>query len=394
MKEPKFSRDTEILQRGAYLKGRRDTPETAPIHLTTAFNVEDLDDLMELYKVQGYGYQRTRNPNRKALAELVTYMEGGEDSLICGSGMAAISTTLMSMLEGGDHFISDKTLYGEDYELFDRVLAGYRIEVTYVDFSDLEAVRKAIRPNTRLFYTETISNPLITVVDVPAIVELARKHGIKVVIDNTFTTSLTMKPLAFGADVVINSLTKYANGHSDAMAGALTSSAAIIKKAHDLQVLLGTTADPFTSWLVQRGIRTMDLRVQRQMDNATKLAQALEAHPAVLKVNHPSLASHPGHEIAKRTMKNGFGGMMSIVLPDDRAKINAFLRKLEIAHYAMTLGGIRTTLSHPVSSSHYSIPEAERLRMGITFGLMRISVGIENSDDLIADFRQALEAFK
>ena len=212
--------------------------------------------------------------------------------------------------------------------------------------------------------------------------------------DNTFTTSLTLKPLELGADVSINSLTKYANGHSDAMAGAITASEEIIKKAHGLQVLLGTTADPFTCWLVQRGIRTMDLRVQRQMDNASKLASALEANPSVLKVNHPSLASHPQHEVAKRMLKNGYGGMLSLVLPDDRDRINAFLRKLEIAHYAMTLGGYRTTLSHPVTSSHFSIPEEDRLKMGITFGLMRVSVGIENADDLIADFNQALEVFK
>lgn len=392
MTDETFSRDTEMLLKGAYLKGRRDKPESAPLYLTTAFNVEDLDDLLALYEVKGYGYIRTRNPNRNALAELVTYMEGGEASLICGSGMAAISTALLSMMAGGDHFLSDKTLYGEDFDLFNKVFAGYRIEVTYVDFTDLEAVERAIRPNTRLFYTETISNPSITVVDIPAVVELARRHGIKVVVDNTFTTSLTMKPLEFGADVAINSLTKYANGHSDAMAGAITASEAIIKKAHDLQVLLGTTADPFTCWLVQRGIRTMDLRVQRQMDNAARLAKALEANPAVLRVNHPSLASHPQHEVARRMLKNGYGGMLSIVLPEDRGRINAFLRNLKIAHYAMTLGGYRTTLSHPVSSSHFSIPEEGRLNMGITFGMLRVSVGIENGDDLIADFHKALEA--
>jgi cystathionine beta-lyase/cystathionine gamma-synthase len=394
MKDETFHRDTEILRKGAYLKGRRDKPETAPIYLTTAFNVDDLDDLMALYEVKGYGYIRTRNPNRSALAELLTYMEGGEDSLICNCGMAAISTALLSMLASGDHIVSDKTLYGEDFDLFNTVFSGYGIKVSYADFTDIQAVERAIRPNTKVLYTETISNPNITVVDIPAVVKLARQHGLKVVVDNTFTTSLTLKPLELGVDVSINSLTKYANGHSDAMAGAITASAEIIKKAHALQVLLGTTADPFTCWLVQRGIRTMDLRVQRQMDNASKLASALEANPSVLKVNHPSLASHPQHEVAKRMLKNGFGGMLSLVLPDDRAKINAFLQKLQIAHYAMTLGGYRTTLSHPISSSHYYLSDEERSKMGITFGMMRVSVGIENADDLIADFNQALEAFK
>jgi cystathionine beta-lyase/cystathionine gamma-synthase len=394
MKEETLHRDTEILLKGAYLKGRRDKPETAPIYLSTAFNVDDLDDLMALYEVKGYGYIRTRNPNRNALAELITYMEGGEDSLICNCGMAAIATALLSMLAGGDHIVSDKTLYGEDFDLFNKVFNGYGIKVSYVDFTDIQAVERAILPNTRILYTETISNPTITVVDIPAIVDLARRHKVKVVVDNTFTTSLTLKPLELGADVSINSLTKYANGHSDAMAGSITASAGIIKKAHELQVLLGTPADPHTCWLVQRSIRTMDLRVQRQMDNASKLASALESHPAVLKVNHPSLASHPQHEVARRTLKNGFGGMLSLVLPDDRTRINAFLRKLKVAHYAMTLGGYRTTLSHPVSSSHYYLSDEERSKIGISFGLMRVSVGIEHPDDLIADFNQALEAFK
>jgi len=214
------------------------------------------------------------------------------------------------------------------------------------------------------------------------------------VVDNTFTTSVTMKPLSLGADVSINSLTKFANGHSDAVAGSATGSEAIIQKAYELQVLLGTTVDPFTAWLVQRGIRTMDLRVEKQMANAAKLAQALEANPNVLRVHHPSLASHPQHELAKRILKNGYGGMLSFVMPDDRALINAFMRKLNLAHYAMTLGGYRTTLSHPVLSSHHGVPEEDRKKMGITFGLMRVSVGIENPDDLIADFNQALEVFK
>jgi cystathionine beta-lyase/cystathionine gamma-synthase len=394
MTEHMFGRETEILHQGAYIKGRGDKPETAPIYLTTAFNVEDLDDLESVYSVKGYTYIRTRNPNRNALAELMTYLEGGEASIICNCGMAAISTTLISMLESGDHLLSDGTLYGETFDLFSKVLRKAGIEISYADFTDLEAVRKAIKPNTKVFYTETISNPMITLVDVGAIAEIAHRHGAKLVVDNTFTTSVAMKPLELGADASINSLTKFANGHSDAVAGSVTASRQIIQKAYELQVLLGTTGDPFTAWLCQRGIRTMDLRVQKQMDNATKLAAALDANPHVLKVNYPTLESHPQHELAQRILKKGCGGMLSFVMPDDRAKINAFMRKLNIAHYAMTLGGYRTTLSHPVSSSHYGVPEEERQRMGITFGLMRVSVGIEDPNDLIADFNQALEVFK
>jgi cystathionine beta-lyase/cystathionine gamma-synthase len=394
MKKDEYSRETEILHQGAYLKGKRDFPETAPIYLTTAFNVDDLDDLEATYAVKGYTYIRTRNPNRNALAELMTYLEGGENSIICSCGMAAISTLLLSMLTSGDHLLSDGTLYGETIDLFSKVFPRYGIEVTYADFTDKASIERALRPNTKVLYTETISNPMITVVDIGAVAEIAHRNKAKLVVDNTFTTSVAMKPLELGADASINSLTKFANGHSDAIAGSVTASDEIVKKAYELQVLLGSTVDPFTAWLCQRGIRTMDLRVQKQMDNAAKLAQALEANPHVLKVNHPSLASHPQHELAKRILKNGFGGMLSFVMPDDRTRINEFMRKLNIAHYAMTLGGYRTTLSHPVLSSHHGVPEAERQKMGITFGLMRVSVGIENPDDLIADFNQALEVFK
>ncbi len=393
MKRDEYSRETEILHQGAYLKGRRDVPETAPIYLTTAFNVEDLDDLESVYAVKGYTYNRTRNPNRNALAELMTYLEGGENSIICSSGMAAISTLLLSMLTSGDHLLSDGTLYGETIDLFSKVFPRYGIEVSYADFTDKASIERALKPNTKALYTETISNPMITVVDIGAVAEIAHRNKAKLVVDNTFTTSVTMRPLEFGADASINSLTKFANGHSDAVAGSVTASAEIVQKAYELQVLLGSTVDPFTAWLCQRGIRTMDLRVQKQMDNAAKLARALEANPHVLKVNHPSLTSHPQHELAKRILKNGFGGMLSFVMPDDRGRINEFMRKLNIAHYAMTLGGYRTTLSHPVLSSHHGIPETERQKMGITFGLMRVSVGIESPDDLIADFNQALEVF-
>jgi cystathionine beta-lyase/cystathionine gamma-synthase len=394
MKKKEFSRETEILHQGAYLQGRRDTPETAPIYLTTAFNVDDLDDLEATYAVKGYTYNRTRNPNRNALAELMTYLEQGQRSIICSSGMAAISTVLLSMLGSGDHLLADCTLYGECITLFQKVLPAYGIQVTLVDFTDPAAIEAGLRPETKVLYTETISNPMITVVDIEAVAALAHRHQARLVVDNTFTTSVAMKPLELGADVSINSLTKFANGHSDAVAGSATGSEAIIQKAYELQVLLGTTVDPFTAWLCQRGIRTMDLRVSKQMDNAARLAQALEANPAVRKVHHPSLASHPQHALAVRTLKHGFGAMLSFEMPDDRNLINAFMRRLNLAHYAMTLGGYRTTLSHPVLSSHHGVPEPERRKMGITFGLMRVSVGIENPDDLIADFNQALAVFK
>jgi cystathionine beta-lyase/cystathionine gamma-synthase len=392
-RDKEYSYETELLERGAYIDKLATNPETAPIYLTTAFNVENLEELEERYAVKGFCYNRNRNPNRSALIELMTYSEKGEDSVICPSGMSAISTTIMALVEQGDHIVSNRTLYGETIDFLTKILHKYGVEVTFVDFTKREQIIEAIRPNTKLVYTETISNPMITVVDLDDVALIAHRANALFVVDNTFVTSVGVRPIEHGADIVVNSLTKFANGHSDAVCGAATGTKELIKRIYEMQVLLGGTADAFTSWLVQRGMRTMALRVMRQADNALKLAEALEKDSHVLKVNYPGLASHPQHELAKKMMKYGYGGMMSIVLPDNRKKMNQFMSTLNIVHYAMTLGGYRTTLSHPVMSSHYDIPEEQRLKMGITDGLLRISVGIENPDDLIGDFLHALTVY-
>lgn len=392
--DKEFSFETELVKQGAYINQLASNPETAPIYLTTAFNVEDLDDLQERYDAKGFCYNRNRNPNRSALIELMTYLEKGENSIICSSGMAAISTTVLSIVKQGDHILSDRTLYGETIDIFTKVLSNYGVDVTYVDFTDLEQVKAGVQKNTKLFYTETVSNPMISVVDIDAVAEIAHSNNSVLIVDNTFMTPVAFRPIEHGADITINSLTKFANGHSDAVCGAVTGRADLIQNAYNLQVLLGSCADAFTSWLVQRGMRTMSLRVEKQMSNAAKLAKALEESPYVLKVNHPSLKSHPQHELSKRLFDDAYGGMLSFALPDNKEKINEFMRKLNLAHYAMTLGGYRTTLSHPIMSSHYDVPEEERLKIGITYGLIRVSVGIENPKDLIKDFIQALEVFE
>lgn len=388
-----FSFDTEVLRQGAYVNNLATNPEAIPIYMTTAFNVEDLDDLMYRYEQKGFCYNRNRNPNRSALIDLMTYAEKGEASIVCGSGMAAIATSILALVKQGDHILSDQTLYGETIDFLSKVLPAYGVEVTYADFTDLDLVKAAIRPNTTILYAETVSNPMITVVDLDALSEIAHSAGAIFIVDNTFMTSVAVRPLEHGADIVVNSLTKFANGHSDVVLGAATGSKELIEKAYHHQVLIGTSGDAFASWLTMRGMRTMSLRIQKQMDNAAELAAALDACQYVIKVHHPSLPHHPQHELAKRLFPKGCGGMLSFEMRNDREKINAFMRKLNLAHYAMTLGGYRTTLSHPVSSSHYDTPEEERLKMGITFGLMRVSAGIEDSRDLVEDFLQALEVF-
>lgn len=388
-----MNRGTEIIMQGAEVKGTLSTPEVLPIYLTTAFRGgADLDELNEYYAVKGYTYNRIRNPNRNALAELVSYLEGGEASMICSSGMGAITTTLLSLADAGDHILANSNLYGETLEILD-VIKRYGIESTCVDFTDIEAVRKAVQANTKIVYTEVISNPTMAVVDVEAVARIAHDCGAKLVVDNTFTTSTVIKPIDFGADVMINSLTKFMNGHSDIVGGSATASKDIVDKACKLQALLGCTLDPFSSYLCERSLRTLDLRMERQLKNAEALAKALDEHPRVLKVNHPSLPTHPQHDIAKRLFAKGYGAMLSFEMPEDREKINAFMRRLHIAKYAMTLGGYATTLSYPILSSHASVPRDIRLKMGITDGLMRVSVGLEDAQDLIADFTQALSVF-
>ena len=389
-----FLYETEVTKKGAYVKYPHDNPEAMPIYLTTAFNVEDVDALFDRYEKGGFTYNRVKNPNRCALAELMTYLEGGEDTVACSSGMGAITTLFLSNLQSGDHIVFNRSLYGEIFDLHTLLLDKMRIEVSYVDFTDLDAVRQAMKANTKMVYTESATNPMITVPDIAALAEIAHSHGALMVVDNTFMSAYAIRPIAFGADLVINSLTKFANGHSDAVCGSLTGRADLIKKAQSLNVLLGAHADSFSAWLTTRGLRTFALRLDRQMENAAAAARALNEHPNVLKVNHPSLENHPQHELAKKQFNGKYGAMLSFE-PKNASieKVNQFMRKLNIIHYAMTLGGYRTTMTHPVSSSHRSVPEEKRLAMGLTSGLIRLSFGIENKEDLIADLNQALSVF-
>ena len=388
-----MGRETELLHRGSRISGKHDTPEIEPIYLTNAFNVSDLDELDFVYDGGGYAYNRTCNPNRSSLAELMTYLESGEDSLICNCGMSAITTALLTLVRSGDHILSDRTLYGETIDVISKVLGKLGVDVTYVDFTDPDAIRGAIRPNTRVFYTETESNPMMGVVDLDAIAALAHGHGCRLVVDNTFTTSYMIRPIEHGADVAVSSLTKFANGHGDTLAGSITGRKDFIREAYEVQQWIGSIADPMSCWLVLRSLRTLDLRMPRHMENALQVARALEKNPHVTRVVYPGLESHPQYALAGKLFDHGYGGMLSFFVPEDREKINAFLRRLRYIHYAMTLGGPRTTLSHPVTSSHSDVPEEERQKMGITFGMLRMSVGLEDAEDLIDDLNNALQVF-
>lgn len=391
-----FSEETRVLYEGHHVNGMDLAPEAFPLFMTSAFNMGNLDNVAHIYDVKGYTYIRTRNPNRKALADVITYLEKGEDTLIFSSGMGAITTTYFSLLQPGDHMICNENIYGETYDAITSLLKNYGVTTDFVPFGDLEAVKSAVKPNTKMIYTEVASNPTDRLCDISAIAEIAHSAGALLMVDNTFTTPICIKPLSLGADVVINSLTKFLNGHSDALAGSITvKDMALYEKIHTVRMLTGTSGCPFASFMVFRGIHTSELRIKKQCENAAKLARALAENPHVLRVNHPAVAEGADRELAEKLFESPelATGMLSFEMPDDREKINAFMDRLHIAHYAPTLGGIRTTLSYPLLSSHMHVPEEDRKKMNITGGLMRISTGIENAEDLIKDFNNALKVF-
>lgn len=386
-------RETEILYKGAKPAKEILNPDCPAIYYSTACEVEDMDDYDFANGGGKYFYNRTAAPNRDMLAETVAYMENGEAGIITSSGMAAISTTLLSMLKKGDRILASGAVYGETIELFNNMLANFGIHTDYADFTDIEAVRKAVRPETKIFYTEIISNPLINVVDIDAVTALARENGAMTVVDSTFTTPFAIRPLDHGADIVIHSMTKFFGGHSDITAGCIVASKKLIEKINSGFLLLGGCLDANSSWLALRSIRTMQLRVEKQMNNADKLAKALEADPRVRYVNYPSLKTHPQHELALRLFKNGFGPMLSFRVEDSREKVNEFIRRLEMVKYLGTLGGFRTSLAHPATAFRAEFTQSQLKEMGMEEGLIRISAGIENSEDIINDIKKALNVF-
>ena len=390
----KLTRQTNILYTGSESKLPIERPETPPIYHSTANIIRDMDDYDFASTGGKYYYSRTGNPNRDGVAEAVSYLEKGEQSLVCSSGMAAISTAVLSLVKAGDHIVTSRSIYGETIELFDNILKKLGVEVTYSDFTDVNSVRAALRPNTKIFYTEIIANPLIEVIDIDALSKLAHSIGALVLVDSTFTTPLAIRPLEHGADIVIHSLTKYFGGHSDITAGSITGSEKLMKKIYSDYLLLGGCLDPNSAWLMLRSIRTMEMRVTKQFENAKKIAEALQGDPHVRYVNYPTLANHPQRELAARLMPNGCGAMLSFRVEDNRDKVNAFMHKLNLVKYLGTLGGYRTTIAHPATAFRNEFTPQKLKEMGMEEGLIRISAGAEAVEDLIADFKQALTVFE
>ena len=338
--------------------------ESFPYYPCTAFTANTLSEIKEAYR-QGYTYIRTNNPDRDVLAGMMTKLEApnlpDKDTLIFSSGMASISTTVGSLLKTGDHVICNKYIYGETFDVWGKMFDRFGVEHDFVDMDDIENVKKAIKPNTKLIYSEVCANPTMNVIDIPEMAKLAHEHGALLMMDNTFTTPISIRPLELGADIVISSMTKFLNGHSDAILGCMTASHDIIETVRPMRMLFGTPADPFPCWMMIRALETVFMRVEKQMKNAYELAKFFESDPHVVKVNHPALDSFKNREIAKKLWSDNekVSGMMSIVLcTEDEEKIDAFMAKLQYVHYATTLGGLRTTLNHPVTSSHSHMPDA------------------------------------
>ncbi|RUO50371.1 cystathionine gamma-synthase [Pseudidiomarina aquimaris] len=342
---------------------------------------------------KGFEYSRSHNPTRFAWERAVASLEGGSRGFAFGSGMAATST-IMELLDSGDHVVAMDDLYGGTFRLFDKVRGrSAGLDFSYVDLSDISAVEAAITDKTRMIWVETPSNPMLKLVDIEAIVNVAKGRNIIVVVDNTFATPYNQLPLALGADIVMHSATKYLNGHSDMVGGVAVvgDNEELAEKMAFLQNSVGAVAGPFDSYLALRGLKTLALRMKAHNEAAMTIAKWLEQHPEVEKVIFPGLESHPQHELAKRQM-SGFGGMISILLKGDIEKARRFLENVEIFALAESLGGVESLIEHPAIMTHASIPKENREKLGILDNFVRISVGIEDVEDLIADLDQALNA--
>jgi len=341
----------------------------------------------ELGRNKGYEYARTKNPTRSALEANLAALEGGKHGHCFASGMSA-TDTVFRMLKSGDHVVAGENMYGGTYRLFSRVLEKYGLEFTYVDTSNVDAVRGALKPRTRIVFLETPTNPMMTITDLAACSEVAHGGGALVVVDNTFCSPYLQRPIELGADIVVHSTTKFLNGHSDSVGGVVVSNSdEIAEQIGFLQNAVGAILSPMDSFLVLRGVKTLAVRMKQHEANGRAMATYLVGHPKVKKVYYPGLPDHPQHELAKRQMR-GFGAMISFELGSyENAK--AFLDRLRLCSLGESLGGVETLISHPASMTHGSVPPEMRTRLGITPGLVRISVGIEDGEDLIADVDQA-----
>jgi methionine-gamma-lyase len=364
-----------------------------PIYQTSTFAFKNVQDGAAKFagEKEGYIYTRLGNPTQTALEEKMAAIEGAEAAIATASGMAAISSSVMAVAFAGDHILAHDCLYGCTHSLMEEILPRYGIEVTFADLSDLDNVDENIQDNTKLIYLETPSNPTLNLVDIEGISKKAHAAGAKVITDNTFMTPYLQNPLALGSDMVVHSATKYIGGHGDAIAGVIAGKEEMLADIRMTTLKdFGGIISPFNAWLLLRGLKTLPIRVEKHNQNAMEVAKFLEKHDKIEKVFYPGLESHPQHDLAKK-QASGFGSMISFELKGGHSAGEKMMNNVKLATLAVSLGDVDTLIQHPSSMTHAPVPREERLAAGITDGLVRISIGIENVEDIIADLEGALE---
>lgn len=375
--------ETKLVQAGVG-KDEKTGAVNFPVYYATAYRHPSLG------QSTGYDYTRTANPTRSVLEETIAEAEAGDAGFACASGMAAVHT-VMGLFSQGDHLIVSLDLYGGTYRLFEQLLSRYGLTFTYVDLRDIQKVADAIRPETKAIFVETPTNPLMQITDIREVVQLAKHNELLTIVDNTFMTPYCQRPLELGADIVLHSATKYLGGHNDVLAGLIvTKGAELSEKMRFLHNSIGAVLGPQDSWLLVRGMKTLALRMERHEANAFAVAAKLKEHPAVAEVFYPGLAEHPGHDVQK-SQASGYSGMVSFRVRSVE-QVGLILQNLRIVSFAESLGGVESLCTYPTTQTHADIPQEVREYVGVCDRLLRLSVGIEHPDDLIADLTQALDA--
>ena len=391
MKPAQHRPETKAVRGGTDLR-KKNGPLSTPIYQTSTFEVTDNDQQLRATPTDMF-YTRYGNPTATVVERAIAELEGVERALLFASGMGAITTTVFALLKSGDHVVAQRDIYGGAAKFFGQWLPKLGIETTFVDTTEYEQHERAIQPNTRLLYVESPTNPLVRVVDLRRIVSIARRHNLITMIDSTFATPINCRPAEFGIDLVMHSGTKYFGGHSDLIAGAVAGGGELIEKIHATRTTLGGCMDPHAAWLLLRGIKTLAVRVQRQNENALRIAQFLSRHPNVRRVHYPFVEAHPQRALAMEQMRGG-GGIVSFEVEGTGEDARKLSEALNLFTLAPSLGGVDSLVCIPVLTSHAMIPAEHRAKMGITEQLIRLSVGIEHADDLIADLEQALSVVR
>jgi cystathionine beta-lyase/cystathionine gamma-synthase len=390
-----LAKDSTRSVHGTEENDRETGSVTTPIYQTVTFGFRTAEAVEKAVKGEsgGFVYSRWDNPTTRILERKLADLEGGQSSLFFSSGMAAITTSVLSLVRKGDHVLATSDLYGETYRLMRDFLPGFGVRTTLVDTTDLQAMRKGMRENTKVVYIETPTNPTLKLVDIREAAKIAHSVGAMLLVDSTFASPFGQKPLALGADLVLHSATKYLNGHSDVTAGAVVGGRDRVLTIKKMRTMLGGTLDPHAAFLILRGIKTLSIRMQRHNESAMALARFLRSHDRVAKVNYPGLEDHPQHELAARQMK-GYGGMLSFELKGSMKEAVRFTESLKISTLGGSLGAVETLVVQPASMTHTQLSVQDRKRTGISDTLIRVSVGIEDSEDLIEDFAQALKELR